>query len=670
MESNEPHPLELEKEFEKVNVFYSGKEFPHVYALLINMLTKYPDHPRVLHALGVVACEKGDFDEAADFFTRVLTIDPSYALAYNSMGNLMKARGFPDEARKWYVKSLEVAPDLVIAMYNISLHDFHGGRMAAAVENLTRVIELQPENAVSIFYLGLAKMRLGECDDAIILFEKAVDLNPFDIKAWANAIALNVQKFCSSRAEELSIKGLAANPENPVLLDALGIALLEQGRVSEAIDCYKRGIAFDPSFFEPHTHLMFAMNYDPNVSQEDIHSIAVNWGMSCDASSNKYITYSNLPDPDRTLRIGYVSADFNKHPVSIHFLPVIYHHDRSKYRIYCYYNSFRDDEITKELSSLADNWRVIANMNDVEAAELIRSDEIDILVDLSGHTAMNRLHLFAKKPVPVQATWLGYSNTTGLPTMDYFIGDDATIFAEEEHLFSEKVIRLPWSRFCFAPYADIPDATAPPCIRNGYITFGSFNSLAKLNSEVVALWARILEELPGTRLILKRGEFADTQVRNRFYHVFSEEGIDPSRLDLRGYSSHDKMLSEYGDVDIALDPFPFSGGITTLNALLMGVPVVTLSGSLPISRQTRTFYRVLNHLEFVARTKDRYCSIARELSNDIGRLEKLRVELRPRLINSYLCDGREFTRNLENIYHKMWLEWCNKRDISPEGVKH
>jgi predicted O-linked N-acetylglucosamine transferase (SPINDLY family) len=241
------------------------------------------------------------------------------------------------------------------------------------------------------------------------------------------------------------------------------------------------------------------------------------------------------------------------------------------------------------------------------------------------------------------------------------ISDDATILPSEERFISEKVIRLPWSRFCFTPFAYLPDVVPPPSIANGFITLGSFNNLTKINPMVISLWSRALRELPGSRLIFKRGGLGDSRIRQRFSDLFAENGVNLDRIDFRDNSSYGKMLSEYGEVDIALDPFPFSGGATTLDALLMGAPVVTLSGKLPISRQTRSFYRVLNLLELVARNEDRYCAIIADLARDPIRLRDLRYGLRKRVMNSYLCNGIEFTRNLEKAYRTMWLDWCSTR---------
>ena len=653
------HKEEVDKHFDAVNVLFSAKEYGKAGELLKEILKCHKDHPRALHGLGVLACEKRSFDEARNYFTRALEKEPNYSEALNSMGNLFMVWGNELEARSWYVRALETDPNLAVARFNLGLIDVNRGGLDEAVYCFEQSLILQPEHFPSLFYLGIAKMEMGKLDDAFACFEKANLLDPSSSQAWCEVATIHQLHDRAVDAEETCIKGLEATNNHPSLKTILGMVLLEQGRITEAEECHRSLINTGSQFASAYSTLMFTMNYNPKATQEEIYSLAVTWGQLTSAGITRFSTYSNNRDPGRPLRIGYVSGDFRTHPVGFHLLPVFRNHDRKNHEIYCYYNSFTGDDITREFMGLADTWRGIANKSDADAAKIIRDDGIDILVDLSGHTSMNRLSLFARKPAPVQATWLGYFNTTGITAIDYLISDDATILPGEEGLFTEKVMRLPWSRFCFTPYSLLPDLVSPPCLGNGYVTFGSFNNLAKLNPEVIALWAKILRALPDSRLILKRGEFADLRVRQRFSDLFSSEGVSPDRLDLRTTSPYDKMLQEYGEVDIALDPFPFSGGLTTLDALLMGVPVVTMSGKLPISRQTRAFYRVLNLLELVTRSQDRYFSLAIDLAQDTNRLQDLKKSLRTKLMNSYLCNGREFTRNLEKAYRTMWQDWCD-----------
>lgn len=297
-------------------------------------------------------------------------------------------------------------------------------------------------------------------------------------------------------------------------------------------------------------------------------------------------------------------------------------------------------------------------MSDADLAAQIRADGIDILVDLSGHTAGNRLTVFGRKPAPVQAAWLGYFNTTGVGAIDYVLMDAATVPEGGERWFTEEVVRLPEGRFCYAPPDYAPPVAPLPARARGHVTFGSFNNMAKVTPAVIELWAAVLQAVPGARLILKWKSLADAAECDRLRQAFAAHAIAPERLELRGPTPHREMLTEYGDVDIALDPFPFCGGLTSCEALWMGVPIVTLPGSRPVSRQTLGFLNQLDASELAAPSAARYVAIAAELAGDLDRLATLRADLRARMAGSSLCDGARFTRGLEAAYRTMWRRWC------------
>jgi predicted O-linked N-acetylglucosamine transferase (SPINDLY family) len=292
---------------------------------------------------------------------------------------------------------------------------------------------------------------------------------------------------------------------------------------------------------------------------------------------------------------------------------------------------------------------------------MVAADGIDMLVDLSGHTPGNRLAMFARKPAPVQLSWLGFWGTTGLSAIDYILSDATTIPEGEEDLYSESVFRLPVSRFCYRAPHFAPEPAPPPCLAGGAVTFGSFNNIRKLGSDVIQLWARVLHETPGARLLLKTSSLADAAVRGAVLAAFVDLGVTAERLILRGSTPHPDMLAEYADVDIALDPFPFSGGMTSCEALWMGVPVVTLPGRRAVSRQTLGFLRVIGLPELAAASADDYVRIASSLAPDLPRLAAIRRTLRQRMADSPLCDGAAFTRNLEAAYRTMWQAWCATR---------
>jgi predicted O-linked N-acetylglucosamine transferase (SPINDLY family) len=351
------------------------------------------------------------------------------------------------------------------------------------------------------------------------------------------------------------------------------------------------------------------------------------------------------------LRIGYVSGDFGLHPVGHFLAPILAHHDTSAFEIVCYASRRLDDAMTARLRARADHWRDLVGLDDDEAAALIARDRIDLLIDLSGHTEHNRLGVFARRPAPLQASWLGFWGTTGLDAIDFILSDALTIPAAEEDGYSERVVRLPGLRFCYAP----PDYAPPPLLspRQG-VVFGSFNNLAKLGPDAIRLWARLLQRVPEARLLLKWKSLGEAATRQRLVDGFAAEGIGAERLILRGASPHQAMLAEYNDIDVALDPFPFSGGLTSCEALWMGVPVVTLPRGGPASRQSAGFVTALGHPDWVARDEEDYLRIAADLAADRDRIRRLRGGLRPAMARSALCDGAAFTKTLEQVLRGLW----------------
>ncbi len=334
--------------------------------------------------------------------------------------------------------------------------------------------------------------------------------------------------------------------------------------------------------------------------------------------------------------------------------------------MFCYSNGERADALTGRLHQAAGHWREIGGLTDEAAASMIRQDRIDILIDLSGHTPLNRLGLFALRAAPLQASWLGYAATTGLAEMDYLLMDPATAPEGAQAWCGEALARLPHTRFCYGPPKGAPAPAAPPSIKRGRVTFGSFNNLIKIGPEVATLWARVLAAVPGSRLVLKWEALSDGGVRRRIGQLFAAAGVRAQALELRGFSAHTGMLAEYGDIDIALDPFPFCGGLTSCEALWMGVPVVTLPQDRFASRQTLGFLRTLGLDDLAATSPEDYVAIAAALSADVVRRETLRATLRPRMAASALCDAKAFTTSLEAAYRQMWRRWC--AGLEPAGL--
>jgi predicted O-linked N-acetylglucosamine transferase (SPINDLY family) len=393
------------------------------------------------------------------------------------------------------------------------------------------------------------------------------------------------------------------------------------------------------------------MHYSPDYDAEALYTEARRWA-SCHAEvlRRQRRSYANERSPEKRLRIGYVSSDLRQHPVGFFFAPVVTHHDKQAFELICYAAVRRPDALTAQFRACADRWHEVTGLNDAELAEQIRADGIDILVDLSGHTRGHRLLVFARKPAPIQVTAGGHYDTTGMTAIDYLISDRFHTPAGDERYFSEALTRLPHDYICYGP-PDYAPAVAPlPLARQGHVTFGCYNNLAKINERVVALWAKILKVLPGSRLRLQTRELGDASTCARYRALFKDEGVAAGRIELQGHAPHEQLLAAYAEIDIALDPFPYSGGLTTCEALWMGVPVVTLSGQGFCGRHSTSHLANVGLSELVTTTPEQYAAIAVALAQD------------PERAASPLCDATRYTRDLEAAYREMWKRYCENRD--------
>ena len=596
------------------------------------------------------------------------------------------AAGDPREAARIFREALAQAPQVPEFWNNLGISLFDGGERREAVEVFRRAVELSPRFAEALNNLGRALAVCGQPEEGLAACREALAIEPGFAGALENAGVILME--CGRHKEALAYfdRACAAAPGSPSAWNNKGAALKELGRLGGAASCFRRVlalapgrmegrvglaslhllrgeveryiallrqcIALDPENAQIHSDLLLVLNYSEHCSQADLAAESRLWGALHGVSP-----LSGPREPreflGRRLRIGYLSADLRRHPVGFFLKEVLKHHDRCSFEITCYHSGTRSDQITEELRRNSERWFVIAGMSDAEAHSLIVANGIDILVDLSGHTGGNRLRLFAGRPAPVQASWIGYSASTGLPAMDYLISDAVSAPVGEEGYYTERLIRLPHCRFCYAPPAPAPFVDELPATANGFVTFGSFNNLAKLTPPVIALWARLLLAVPGSRLVLKWKSLDAYAVRRRIQTLFARHGVDPQRIECRGFSNHYLALAEYNDVDVALDPFPFTGGLTSCEALWMGVPVLTLLGATPIGRQTASFLEAIGLPELIARDEDEFLALALALAGDLPRLAALREGLRDRMAGSPLCDGARFAGDLEQGYRTM-----------------
>ena len=375
------------------------------------------------------------------------------------------------------------------------------------------------------------------------------------------------------------------------------------------------------------------------------------------------VSHKNDRSSTRRLKIGYVSPDFRRHSVNYFIEPVLASHNHDNFEVFCYSDVLTPDNVTERLQGYSNQWRDIKGMRDEEVTKLIRQDRIDILLDLAGHSANNRLQVFARKPAPVQVSWIGYPNTTGLSNIDYRIVDSYTDPPGLTDPFcSEKLIRMPESFLCYLPDKGSPDVRDLPAMKTGYVTFGSFNYFPKMSKETVIVWSAILKEVPDSRLIIKTRTLADSGTRQYAMDMFIKNGIASERIDLLAMkTSFEEHLDTYNSIDIALDTFPYNGTTTTCEALWMGVPVVTFAGNVHASRVGNSLLTNTGLYELVANSFEEYISIALNLARNQNNLQTLRESLRDKMSHSPLADAKKFIVNLENCYRKVWEQWCTHR---------
>ena len=432
------------------------------------------------------------------------------------------------------------------------------------------------------------------------------------------------------------------------------------GLIDQAISCYRRAIECEHNW-RMASNLLYSLHLHPASTPASLFVEHRKWNESyAQALAPQAPVYPNDPDPDRRLRVGYVSPDFREHPVGRFIAPLLAHHDHTKFEIYCYACAARLDAMSQRIEEYADVWRDIVGMTHDRLERQIREDRIDLLIDLSLHGEGNRLAVFARKPAPVQATYLAYSSTSGLSTIDYRLTDpwlDPVGVGDE--FYSEKPIRLPRSYWCYEADENTPDIAPPPSKHNGFITFGCFNNFCKMSAPALHAWRQILSQIPDSRLVLHaRGKSA----RQRVSGFFSRQGIDPSRLSFSGFLSREQYFRQYGQIDIALDPFPYSGGTTTCDALWMGVPVVSLAGATAVSRGGLSILSNVGLPELVAKTPEQYVHVALESATDRARLEHLRTSLRSMMRASPLMNAPQFARDVEAAYRMMWRAWCKMKE--------
>jgi predicted O-linked N-acetylglucosamine transferase (SPINDLY family) len=590
-----------------------------------HILAAEPNHVDALHLLGVLASQMGNHAEAVEHIRRAIALAGTEAPFHSNLGNALQALGRLDEAVASYRRALELNPEFADAHGNLGNVLQAQGHLDEAVSCYRRALALLPGHPGAHYNLGTALQALGRLEEAAACFGRAVQLKPDYADAHTN----------------------------------LGNALRAAGKADEAVACYRQALELQPNSAAAHSNLLLALQYRADATLSGLAQAHAEYERRLAAPLQAaWKPHGNPPDPERRLRLGFVSPDLRRHPVGYFLVPFVENLDRDEGEVFCYSNSPEADDLTTRIRAAATTWSDVFGRSDERLAEQIRADRIDILFDLAGHTAGNRLLAFARKPAPIQVSWAGYVGSTGLHAIDYLLADPLQVPPGAEAHYRERVLRLPDGYVCYDPPPYAPPVSPLPALATGQVTFGSFNNPAKLSPQIVAVWARILARRPQARLVLKYKGIDDPAPAGRLAGMFADHGVDPARVSYLGASPHAELLAHYGAIDIGLDPLPYNGGLTTLEALWMGVPVVTCPGETFAGRHSLTHLSNVGLTSMIARDLGEYVELAVSLAGDRPRLAALRAGLRQRVAASPLCDGKRFAGNLMRLVRGVWREWA------------
>jgi predicted O-linked N-acetylglucosamine transferase (SPINDLY family) len=620
--------------------------------MLEELLRQKPDHAPALRMFARLQLAANPV-AAANAVHRIVVANPHDAEAMTLLGLALSAMGRADEAVRAFQTVVALRPNDGAAHSDLAASLLRAGDPYAALAAARRAITLAPTAAEPHTNLGHARNFLHQSEEAIAAFRQALALRPKFPDALLGIARAYRDIGRPSTAVAALLRAADLAPDWVNVHVELATTYHEIGEWELAKETNLKALSLSSGVPYFYSNLLFEMQYDPTGDGAEVETRL--WGAR-QVAAVRPVARPESEDlrPDRPLRIGYVSADLYRHPVGWLGSRPIIAHDHCAVTVFVYANQTATDQLTEQIKRSVDAWVPILGLDDDSVAARIAADRVDILMDLSGHTAGNRLAVFARKPAPIQVSWLGYPASTGLATIDYVLFDAHHLIEGADAQFLERVIRLPNIRFCYAPPDNACDVAGPPVLTRGVVTFASFNNAAKINDAVISLWARVLKAVPRSTLLLKWRSFSDPFLQGRVRADFAAYGVDGQRIRFDGATPHPDMLRQYRDVDIALDPFPFSGGLTTCEALWMGVPVVTLPGARPLSRQTHAVLHAIGRPEWSASSDDDYVAIAARLARDPTELSRSRHGLREQLRTSPLCDAPRFARDLEAVYRKMW----------------
>ncbi len=620
-----------------------------------------PGSARAYYMLSGIAAHEGDLSSAIGLAQRAIGLQPAVPEFHFSLAGVYLSQGDMRSALSSYQEALRLRPDSLDYQRAVAGALLAAGALDEGVDAYRAIARAGTRDGLAYFELGKALQLRGDLKEAEDTFAQAVKLSPDSEGAHLHLAVVRREQGRLVDAEGPARRAAALAPNMHQAWFVLGRVLGEQGRHAEAVEHFRKVLAMQPEDDAAWSELLFSLNYSEQFSPHEVFAEHLKYGERFPRVPAMAIDAARLKS-GRRMRVGYLSPDFWLHSVAHFITPILSRHDRGRFEVFCYYTGQREDAMTARLKNGSEHWRQVAGVSDEDLERILRADELDILVELTGHSNHQRLAVLATRVAPVQVTYLGYPNTTGVAAIDYRITDARTDPpGESDGLHSEKLFRLPETFLCYAPPAVKVEAPAAPFHRTGHITFGSFNNFAKISPITIKLWSRVLASVPNSKLLVKTRGLQDPGLCTLLLGRFREQGIEADRIKLMPPILDQRQhLQTYGKVDIALDPFPYHGTTTTMEALWMGVPVVTLEGDRHASRVGASILSALGLVDCVAQTQDEYVQIAARLAAADSELDVLRQQLRPRLSASPLTDGARFTAHLEQAYLKMWEEMLSR----------
>jgi predicted O-linked N-acetylglucosamine transferase (SPINDLY family) len=630
-----------------------------IYQRLLEIL---PDSHDIRHLQGLALFDLGQPTEGIRLMEDALARNPGAGHYYNNLGSRLIDHGDLARAEELLTQGTTRSPACPATRYNLGNALFRQGKYLPAIASYREALARQPDFAMCDLQLGLALHNAGLRSEALAHYQAAVTAHPDNPALRINHGALLQSECDLDGAAEAFRHAVRLAPQDATPLNNLAVVMKEVGDIGEATRLLRRCVELKPSSLEIHSNLILTLHYDPTAIAADLNSAHEGWNSR---HPSPRLPHTNVPEPGRRLRLGFVSPDLRDHVVGRALLPSFRRFDPDRFELYCYGNTV-EDPVGAEFRARCHGWRELGTKTAAQLAETIAADGVDILIDLALHTSDNRLDVFALKPAPLQISWLGYPESSGVATMDYRLTDAWLEPPSGNQLAhpQEKAALLPDCWTCYEPPTGYPEVNALPSAAGKPFTYGSFNNNCKINGAVLDAWAQLLLATPGSRLQLlaKQGGH-----RRRFVDEFARRGVDAARILFADYLpasadlSQGALLARYHDIDVALDTFPYGGMTTTLDALWMGVPVVSLVGERNLGRAGLSILNNVGLGELAAKDVDAYVETAMRLAQDQLRLAALRASLRERMRSSPLLDAEGYTRKVEQAFRDMWVDWCERQ---------